>query len=54
VKKTYHAPKLIVHGTVEELTQAFGNSAAADTIYWPDGTVYGYDDGSRDGVIFPR
>jgi hypothetical protein len=54
VKESYQTPKLAVHGTVEEITKAFGNDSATDTIYWPDGRIYGYDDGSRDAVILPR
>lgn len=52
MKEIYETPKLIVHGTAEEMTQAFGNPSATDLIYLGS-SVFGEHDGSRDGVIVP-
>ena len=54
MKNTYETPKLIVHGTVEEMTQHFGSSSASDVIY-----IGGYDSipghgGSQDGIVVPK
>ena len=32
MKKSYETPTLIVHGSVEDLTQALGDSSASDYI----------------------
>lgn len=53
MKKTYFVPELKVHGSVEEITGAFGNENITDTIFNADGTVRGQDVGSRDGVVVP-
>jgi hypothetical protein len=53
MKNTYETPKLIVHGTVEDLTQFFGSQTATDTLYvagQPYGSGY---PGSQDGQIIP-
>ena len=53
MKDSYETPRLIVHGTLEEMTQFFGAATATDTLYI--GTqVYGTGyPGSRDGQIVP-
>jgi hypothetical protein len=52
MKQLYHIPKLIIHGTVAEMTQALGSSGANDVIIWGRFT---FDppviEGSRDCVI---
>jgi hypothetical protein len=53
MKKAYETPILIVHGTVEDITQFFGNQSATDTLYVA-GQVYGNGySGSQDGQIIP-
>ena len=49
MKKTYQQPKLVVLGTVESLTQAFGSSTSQDTFTYSGFT--GHATGSRDGVL---
>jgi hypothetical protein len=53
MKDTYETPKLTVHGTVNEMTQAFGASSAADTIIYGQFTFPG-NGGSQDGIVVPR
>ncbi|HXG19020.1 MAG TPA: lasso peptide [Methylomirabilota bacterium] len=53
MKKTYETPKLIVHGTVEEITQAFGAATAADTIIYGSFSFPG-NGGSQDGIVVPK
>jgi hypothetical protein len=52
MKQSYDSPKLIIHGTVEEMTQALGSSDANDVIIWGR---FAFDppiiEGSRDCVI---
>lgn len=52
MKEAYETPKLIVHGTVEEMTQALGSASANDAIIWGR---FSFDPpiitGSRDCVI---
>ena len=52
MKKTYHVPELRVHGSVEEITGAFGDEAFTDTIFMSDG-VSETDRGSVDGILVP-
>jgi len=54
MKETYETPKLIVHGTVEEMTQAFGSASAADTIYYSPWGSFPGAGGSQDGVVVPN
>jgi hypothetical protein len=53
VKQTYETPKLVVHGTVEQMTQLLGSASASDAIIY--GTLVfdppGFDLGSQDIVI---
>jgi hypothetical protein len=53
MKKQYERPELTVYGTVEQLTQLYGNSSASDALIW--GNVAfdppGFNFGSRDIVI---
>ncbi|MCA1992896.1 MAG: lasso peptide [Coleofasciculus sp. S288] len=62
MKKTYIAPEMTTHGSVESITQAFGPSPVEDTIYAGQsnanqpgtsqpGTVIGTNTGSRDGIV---
>lgn len=53
MKKRYSSPKLTVHGDVEKLTQAFGNSAVNDTIIYGSLAFPG-NGGSRDGIVVPK
>jgi hypothetical protein len=53
MKNKYETPKLIVHGTVEQMTQLLGSMSASDAIIWGS-LVFdppGFDLGSRDIVI---
>ena len=52
MKKAYETPKVIVHGTVEEMTQAFGTSSAIDTIIYGSFAFQGT--GSQDGIVVPK
>ena len=53
MKKTYETPELTVHGTVEELTQAFGSASAQDTIIYGSFSFPG-SGGSQDGIVIPK
>ena len=53
MKESYETPMLTVHGTVEEMTQAFGAAAAADTIIYGQFTFPG-NGGSVDGIVIPK
>jgi hypothetical protein len=53
MKKTYETPKLVIHGTVEEMTQAFGSASATDTIIYGSFSFPG-NGGSQDGVVIPQ
>jgi hypothetical protein len=51
MKRAYNAPKLTVHGNVEEITKAFGGTSTADTYQYNNQT---FDSrGSRNGVVIP-
>ncbi len=52
MKKVYSKPQLIRHGNFAEITQAFGNSAATDTIFF-NGQPFGTLTGSIDGHVVP-
>jgi hypothetical protein len=55
MKQAYETPKLITHGTVEQMTQLIGSQSASDAIIWGN-LVFdppGLDIGSQDLVI-PR
>lgn len=56
MKKTYTAARLTTYGSVEDLTQAFGSSSAADFVYIGGSNVeQGFEStGSRDGIITPK
>jgi hypothetical protein len=57
MKKAYNAPKLTNHGNVEEITQAFGDSGAADTFEVNGRTFPGSTlglSGSQNGVLVPK
>ena len=53
MRKEYEAPRLIVHGTVEQMTQLIGATNASDSIIW--GNIIfdppGFDNGSQDWII---
>jgi hypothetical protein len=49
MKKTYNTPKLTIYGTVDRITQAFGDPNLNDTIYLGQ-TTFGFQ-GSQDGVV---
>lgn len=61
MKKTYIAPQMTTHGTVESITQAFGTSSVTDTVYAGHsnlnqgnsqlGTPIGHSTGSHDGIV---
>jgi hypothetical protein len=55
MKKPYIAPKLSIHGSVEEITQAFGPSPQGDVVFIGGSNVpvnIG-STGSTDGIIDP-
>ena len=52
MKKEYKAPTLTIHGTIEEVTKAFGVNTASDTIFYNNRAFPG-DGGSVDGVVVP-
>ena len=56
MKKQYVSPKLSVHGRVEEITEAFGNSQVDDTAFIGNqqhpGSSFGLQ-GSQDGILVP-
>jgi hypothetical protein len=56
MKKNYSAPQITVHGSVEEITQAFGPSPQKDTVYIGGSNAQGpiSATGSVDGVIVPN
>ena len=56
MKKAYTAARLTKYGSVEELTQAFGSSPAADFVYVGGSNVQNGipSTGSTDGVITPK
>ena len=53
MKQAYETPRLVEHGTVEQLTQAFGSSSATDTIYYGSYGGFPGHGGSQDGVVVP-
>lgn len=61
MKKAYNAPKLSVHGNVEEITQAFGPAQTQDFYVVGGSTVQpigpsqiaGHGTGSANGIITP-
>ncbi|MER3490962.1 MAG: putative RiPP precursor [Mastigocladus sp. ERB_26_2] len=62
MKKTYSTPMLIAHGSVEDITQAFGNKQLTDFLFFNGSNIPdtdGTDDGgtpaqgSIDGIIHP-
>jgi len=52
MKNRYETPKVIMHGTIEEMTQAFGSASAADTIVYGSFAFQGT--GSSDGIVVPQ
>jgi hypothetical protein len=54
MKSKYETPKLIVHGTVEDMTQFFGASTATDTLYFGTQPFGSGGFGSTDGQIVPK
>ncbi len=52
MKKQYQQPKLVVLGTVESLTQAFGSSTSQDTYTF--GGFTGHATGSKDGIVVEK
>ncbi len=53
MKKAYNAPKLTVHGNVEEITKAFGTPGTDDTFEYAGQTFPGRG-GSQNGVVIPN
>ena len=55
MKKAYTSPKLMVHGDVQEITQAFGPSTAGDVVFIGGSNVPSDigSTGSTDGIIMP-
>lgn len=39
MKKVYQAPKLTVHGNLEQITQAIGPAQVTDTVFFPGGST---------------
>jgi hypothetical protein len=63
MKKTYNAPKLTNHGSVETITQMFGNTSQKDFLFFSAGNNAGIPpntpidintDGSVDGIVVPK
>jgi hypothetical protein len=54
-KQKFEIPKLVVYGTVNNLTHAFGNRSNQDFVFIGGSNVeQGFESlGSRDGVIVP-
>ena len=55
MKKAYTSPKLMVHGDVQEITQAFGSTTVGDVVFIGGSNVptdIG-STGSTDGIIMP-
>ena len=49
MKKTYHAPELIHHGNVAEITQILGAGSRTDFVFMGGSSISGNDDlGSLD------
>lgn len=42
MKKAYNAPKLTIHGSVEEITQAFGQTSTSDTVFFNGQPLVGF------------
>jgi hypothetical protein len=53
MKKTYETPLLVVHGTVEDMTQAIGSASATDTIFYAPWGSFPGAGGSQDGIVVP-
>jgi hypothetical protein len=57
MKKPFITPKLKNHGALGEVTQAYGASGAADTVFFAGkafaGSLFGTS-GSQDGVVGPK
>lgn len=54
MKKQYFVPKLRIHGSVDDITGAFGNESFTDTVFASDGvTELETDRGSVDGILIP-
>jgi len=51
MKDTYETPQLVVHGTIEELTNAAGVSSAQDALIIAGQPYGGYTDGSSDIIL---
>ncbi|BBD59604.1 hypothetical protein NIES2109_23920 [Nostoc sp. HK-01] len=59
MKKAYKAPQLTNYGSVQDVTNAFGDDASADTIFIGNnptpipGSVLGLSGSAADGIIIP-
>ncbi len=53
MKKLFVAPKLSPHGSLEELTMAFGPRTQSDSIVFGDLVIGGLP-GSQDGIVVPK
>ncbi len=63
MKKTYNAPKLTNHGSVETITQMFGSKSQNDFLFFsannnanvpPNTPIDLNTDGSVDGIVVPK
>ncbi len=56
MKNVYKSPKLIRHGSVESITNAFGSQSATDTVFvgGSNASPSFPSSGSVDGVIVPQ
>ncbi len=50
--KAYNAPQLTIHGSVENITNAFGKKGVKDVIHY--GSITFPAEGSRDGIVVPK
>ncbi len=57
MKKPYIIPQLTMHGSIEDITQAYGGDGSSDTVEFNGetfpGSMFGAS-GSRDGVVVPK
>lgn len=55
MKMAYNSPKLMIHGDVQEITQAFGARTAGDFVFIGGSNITSPISalGSRDGIINP-
>ncbi len=53
MKKTYHAPELIRHGSVAEITQILGAGSRTDFVFMGGNSISGNDDLGSSDITLP-